>query len=316
MCSFGYRGEALASIVDVCEIVEIVSRHKFSKTTYFKCFNRRQEMPITKSTAFLGSPGTSVTIKNIFYSVPVRQKSIQIALETSKIRNALSAIALVHPKMSLTVCDQFNAKIILQSLQTESTIKTFSLFYGKELAESLKHISSSSSGEFTVTGYISTEGHHNKSLQFVYVNKRFVDKTQIHSHVNDLLANYMKQITQGPSVSSQMATTDKFAVYLLDITCSHTEYGICIEAGKSLVEFSKWDGVLDAISKAVKSFLKEQNFISGICTDLYGANISVMSKGITGTQSSDDILSSYGIQSKSAKRSLFDNRTTSTSRSI
>lgn len=254
--------------------------------------------------------GTIVILSDIFHSLPVRRKSIQSeAMELDKIRHAMTAICLIHPTVSFSLYNLQNMKCLLQTQSTNSIPKTFSSLFGHELLPNLKQVQHSHM-YFNIHGYISIEGHHNKCLQFIYVNKRLVCKTHIHSHVNAALSHSLitkskisrqaetKTCTTIIGMSPQYSFPDKYGVFILNIQCPLSEYDICIEPAKTLVEFKEWEGVLNAVDNTVKKFLKQYNLLLGI--HYFSSRNSSRNYG-SFVGSNEEV--TIGVQSQPVKRS-------------
>jgi DNA mismatch repair protein MutL len=94
--TFGFRGEALASIAAVSDL-EIVTRpvdathgHRLRST-----FGRR-----TAVEPVAAAPGTVVTVRDLFANVPARRSFLrQESTETAYIQRVVSACALAHPEV-------------------------------------------------------------------------------------------------------------------------------------------------------------------------------------------------------------------------
>lgn len=91
--TFGFRGEALASISAVSHLT-LTSRPAEQAQAYqlVSAFGKRQSVdPIG------GSPGTAVTIERLFENIPARLKFLKSdAAEHTAIKNTLKALALSH----------------------------------------------------------------------------------------------------------------------------------------------------------------------------------------------------------------------------
>lgn len=107
-------------------------------------------------------------------------------------------------------------------------------------------------GSFGISGIVSVENHYSKSLQFFLVNGRLVKKTALHACVNSALSNSLicrtmsrrcesskwpAPLEGGRDTVSPRRTLDKYGVYVLKLECPRTEYDICLEPAKTLVEF-------------------------------------------------------------------------------
>jgi len=98
--SFGFRGEALASIGSVAE-VEFSSRPiDFKKAEGVRCeYGSIKEIPSLSM-----SQGTRIRITNLFENTPVRKKFLKTdSAEISQIRNVLKSFALCHPKVEFKI---------------------------------------------------------------------------------------------------------------------------------------------------------------------------------------------------------------------
>ena len=270
---FGYRGEAIASIVDVSGTVEICSRHRLSQNTYSKIFHNGKAMPVTASKSHRPSVGTTASVHDFFYNLPVRKRGISAALELEQVKRVMENIALINPSISFTMRNDATGECVVQIHKANSVMSRFGLLFGRNKTTAVKEVSLSRAG-FELSGFMSTEGHHNKSLQFIYVNGRIVKKTPLHSCVNSIFANSL--LTRKPSrvaessclrkeqygvneLLSPRCTPDTFGVYVLHIKCPRSEYDICLEPAKTLIEFKNWDRITSAVEELVQDFLFKNN---------------------------------------------------------
>lgn len=151
-------------------------------------------------------------------------------------------------------------------------IGAFSYLFGQTVAQSLVAVSSTLS-QFKISGFISKEAHHQKNLQFIYVNKRLILKSKLHRLANSMLGNSFLLKTNATShdcpISKEISTgkwlafsppqkRDKYAVYLLNVECPYHVYDICLEPKKTLIEFCDWDEVLQCMEMAIRSFLEKE----------------------------------------------------------
>lgn len=105
--SFGFRGEALASIASVSRLT-MISREKNASTGYRLFSEFGQAKPVEVSG---GSFGTTVYIQDLFENVPARLKFMKSdAAEVAQIKTVIKAIALAHPSVEfqLTVEGQMS----------------------------------------------------------------------------------------------------------------------------------------------------------------------------------------------------------------
>lgn len=98
--SFGFRGEALASIAAVSKLT-LISKPPKQESAARVISEFGKASPVEE---IGGSLGTSVTIENLFENVPARLKFMKsAAAESSRIKMALKALALAHPEVEFRI---------------------------------------------------------------------------------------------------------------------------------------------------------------------------------------------------------------------
>lgn len=270
----GYRGEAIASITELSRTVEISSRHHLSQSTYNKVFLNGKIAEIKLCSTQRLSVGTTVTLSDFFYNMPVRRKNMVEVFELEQVKKAVEFIALVNPSVSFSVRNDITGSLILQTHKTNSVLSNFGLLFSSNKVRKMKNVNFSRT-KYTVSGFISTETHHNNSLQFIYVNRRIVKKTPLHTCVNSVLNNSLltkKQSQKGKLKASKYTKTlssptrilDKHPVYVLLIECPRSEYDICLEPAKTLVEFKNWDELITLLTFIANKFLEENRLYIGL----------------------------------------------------
>ncbi|XP_028252051.1 DNA mismatch repair protein Mlh3 isoform X1 [Parambassis ranga] len=271
---YGFRGEALASIISLATLVEISSRTKSSVKTHVKIFKGGKGLDVFEAEATRPSAGTTVIICNFFHNMPVRRKRADPVLEGERIRHRVEAISLMHPSVSFTLRNDCTGAMMVQLPKARSTYHRFVQIHSLERAEKLGEINFKHR-QFEVIGYLGREGHYNNSLQFLYVNERLLLKTRLHKLLNFLLrrlscSNQKSDSPDGHSVirsPKHKRSQEMYGVYIVNIKCSYSEYDICLEPAKTLIEFKDWDSILLCIEEAVKAFLNRENLVSVFSQD-------------------------------------------------
>ena len=171
VATLGFRGEALASIGAVSHL-EIVSRPPDAAT------GARLRMvggEITDQGATGGPAGTTITVRNLFYNVPVRaafQKSP--TTEARHIITALGALALVRPDIALSLTN--NGRDALQSPGTGDLLDAIAAVYGPEVAGRLVPLPALDERGRAVSGFTALPDEHRANRQYLafLVNGRWV----------------------------------------------------------------------------------------------------------------------------------------------
>jgi DNA mismatch repair protein MutL len=100
LSSFGFRGEALASIAAVSRLT-ITSRTKNDKDAHVLRSEFGEVQPVTTGSAPLG---TTLLTDGLFENVPARLKFLKSdAAESAQIKMVLKALALAHPQVQFRV---------------------------------------------------------------------------------------------------------------------------------------------------------------------------------------------------------------------
>ncbi|CAB1335190.1 unnamed protein product [Coregonus sp. 'balchen'] len=265
---YGFRGEAVASIANLAMLVEISSRTKMSVKTHVKVFKDGNGLDVFEAETTRPSAGTTVVICNLFHNMPVRRNRMDSVLEFERIRQRVEAISLMQPSVSFTLKNDCTGTMVVQLSKARNTYYRFVQIHGLGRAQKLGEISHSHA-QFQVSGYLGREGHYNNTLQFLYVNDRLLLKTRIHKLLNLLLrkvggsSRHNDSPGTPPAIRSpkQRRGAELHAMYVINIMCHYSEYDICLEPAKTLIEFKDWESILLCIEEAVKAFLTRENLV-------------------------------------------------------
>ncbi|XP_049468426.1 DNA mismatch repair protein Mlh3 isoform X1 [Panthera uncia] len=278
---YGFRGEALASIADMASAVEISSKKNKTMKTFVKLFQNGKALKACEADLTRPSAGTTVTVYNLFYQLPVRRKCMDPRLEFEKVRQRIEALSLMHPSISFSLRNDVSGSMVLQLPKTKDICSRFCQIYGLGKSQKLREIKFKYK-EFELSGYISSEAHYNKNMQFLFVNKRLVLRTKLHKFIDFLLRK--ESIICKPkngSATRQMNSSPRHrsnpelhGIYVINVQCQFCEYDVCLEPAKTLIEFQNWDTILVCIQEGVKMFLKKEKLF----VELSGEDIKEFSE--------------------------------------
>ncbi|XP_038036016.1 DNA mismatch repair protein Mlh3 isoform X2 [Anas platyrhynchos] len=328
---YGFRGEALASIANMASVVEVSSKTSRTAKTFVKLFHNGHALDVCEAELSRPSGGTTVTVCNLFHQLPVRRRCMDPVLEFERVRQKVEAISLMHPSVSLSLRNDVSCAMVLQLPKTRDVYSRFCQIYGLGRSQKLREVSHKSGG-FEISGYISSEGHYNKNMQFLYVNRRLVLKTRLHKLIDFLLRkqSVICKAKSGPanrqacsSPGRHRSGPELYGIFILNVSCAYSDYDVCLEPAKTLIEFQNWDALLACVEEGVKMFLKREHLFIEPCSEdirefnedndfcLYNAPVPKPSlseeKSIEENfkKACDEILDSYEIrklQSKDVKR--------------
>ena len=255
--SFGYRGEALASLKESCSSLVIETRHFESQQTY-SCKCRKDEInDITILPNLRPSTGCTVTIYDVFHNFPVRKKVLQVIRELSSLKEQIHAIALIHCNVSISVKNDQTQNCIIKIPKSETIIHKLSFLYGEINTAPLKYVSNNHKS-IKIDGFISPVSQSNKPLQFVFVNKRIVKQTRLHKYINTLINSCASKSNNNNRSEDLTHTLQKApnrqCVFIVNITCPYDIYDITFEPQKTMLEFENWDRIFQITHKMLQKY--------------------------------------------------------------
>ncbi|CAG2217295.1 PMS2 [Mytilus edulis] len=254
--TFGFRGEALSSLCAL-SIMSVVTRHKDVEVGTKLEYDNHGKVNSRSSVA--RQIGTTVTLQNLFYTLPVRHKEFQRNLkkEFVKMVHVLNAYCLINTGVRITCTNQTgkgnrttvvsskgnqtvkeNISNIFGPKQTQSTLEfkqhkpteEVSTEYGIKLTEGQTQL-------FKIEGHISKcehgQGRSSADRQFYFINKRPCDHSKLSKLVNEVYHQYNRH--QYPFVALSI-TIQKESV---DVNVTPDKRQVFIENEKILLAVIK-----------------------------------------------------------------------------
>ncbi len=168
--TFGFRGEALASIAEISQLV-LKSRSAGEN----EGAEIRSDGGTLSESVPCGMPiGTAIEVRNLFFNTPVRRKYMRsISTEFGHILETMIRVALPQPEIHFTL--KHNQKIVHDlPAETKGTDRIGKLF-GADVSDNLIYVESRR-GDINVYGYV---GHpkvsrSNNKLQYFFLNGRYI----------------------------------------------------------------------------------------------------------------------------------------------
>jgi DNA mismatch repair protein MutL len=182
--SFGFRGEALASIAAVSKF-KISSRVAGSEYGYEIAISGGAEEKIKK----VGMPlGTQVNIENLFYNLPAREKFLRATrTEFGYIQELIQQFALVKPRLSFKLVH--NGKTVFTSIGNKDGVVSKDLLkqvLGEELSGGMLE-AAIEMPHLRVKGWIGRPGYGNalRARQLLFVNSRMIESRVLWNAVRE-----------------------------------------------------------------------------------------------------------------------------------
>jgi DNA mismatch repair protein MutL len=184
--TYGFRGEALASIAAVAHVT-------------MKTRRAEDDAAVVVQIADNGKPrvsregrevGTSITVQHLFYNVPARRKFLKSnATEFRHIAETVQRVALSHPEIALKFIS--DRETILDVKPTPLHERMLDVF-GQRRMEGLVWMEERSE-YVSLSGYISKPafGQRSRANQYLFLNRRFITNKNIAHAVYNAYENLL-----------------------------------------------------------------------------------------------------------------------------
>lgn len=251
--TFGFRGEALASIAAVAQVVLKTRPADAEMGTRVVMAASRIE-----STEPASVPkGTNFEIRNLFYNVPARRKFLKSdAGELKQIIAEFLRVALTRTDVALKLIS--NGKELYNLRRDVNHKQRIKDIFGNQTASTLAEIKTDTS-VVKIRGYIGTpeEARKTPGLQYFFVNGRFFKSPYLHKAV---VNPYSKLIQDG-----------YIPTYFIYLDIEPDKVDVNIHPAKTEVKFEDESIIFEIISAAVREGLGRNSLIPMIDFDMKGA---------------------------------------------
>jgi len=246
IASLGFRGEALPSITAVAQVDVATCAAGAATGSYIS-----MQEGITVDQRSQGrSPGTTVTVRNLFRSLPARLKFLKSpATENSHVANIVSQYAMAFPEVKFTLST--DGRTVLRTSGSGRLIDSVLEVYGLEIARNVLEINGgdevcegrSAISSPRVTGIVGSPALSRSSRNYLsfFVNRRWISSR--------LLAWATEEAYHG------LLMVGKHPVAIINISLPPREVDINIHPAKTEVRFQNERAVFTSVQKAVRQAL-------------------------------------------------------------
>ena len=246
--TFGFRGEALASIASVSNF-ELLTR----TSDAIQGTKINVDGGVFRSVEESGcSPGTHISINNLFHNVPARLKFLKTdTTEMNHIIKQVTWAALAHPNIHFVL--SHNGKTVVDVRACDSNIERARLLYGKEFADNLIEFSEELP-DFKLSGLLGKPEFTkpNRDYQLFFMNKRPIRSAMIGAALKESL---------GATVQS-----GRQAVAFLFMSLEPDTVDVNVHPAKIEVRFRNERTIFSGIVKMIRSVITKEKFIPKIET--------------------------------------------------
>jgi DNA mismatch repair protein MutL len=244
--SLGFRGEALASIAAVAEVVLLSHHRGDSQGAQVSASNGR-----ISDVSAAGCPeGTIVTVRNLFSAVPARLKFLKSRnTEVSHCHHLLEQYALAYPEIRFSVFSE--GRQIFATAGDGQLSSVLLEVYGLQIAEQMVPISSldgkdSDPERPVASGYISLPTCYKSTRQYLsfFVNRRWVLSRMLTYAVEEA---YHSLLLSG-----------RHPIVVVNIQLDPALLDVNVHPAKTEIRFLKERRIYSAVQRAVRSALLQE----------------------------------------------------------
>lgn len=278
--SLGFRGEALASIGSVSNIV-LVTRNSEDKIGTKLTLSANK---VVDKTNVGFNRGTTISVMDLFFNTPAREKFMKSSSsETAAISDIVNKLALSNKNIDFKyIVDKKNMFI---TKKENSLIESIFSIYSREISKNMIEIYSDTNS-LKISGYISNVKltKANRKMQIVFVNGRYIKSKEISEA---LRISYKTMIPSG-----------RHPLCFIFIEINPSEIDVNIHPSKTEIKFNDDGLIKQEIYKTVRKALLENDLIPEI--ELKTDKIQFEDRNITNKKNNINLESEIKNSSKTS----------------
>lgn len=244
--TFGFRGEALASIASVSRF-RLMSCRRGADVGAEIEVDGGSIRPVRPASA---RPGTVVEVRTLFFNVPARRKFLRAeSAETARVTETIESIALSHPHVAFEM--RSNGRRTLDLAATDEPEKRTLDILGKELAPELLEFEERfpELGGLVVRGFAGKPAIARPSARAIRVHlngRPITDRVVLHA---------VREAYRG------LLDTARTPTVALLLELDPHEVDVNVHPAKSEVRFRAQQGIHGAVRKTIERTLRAANLV-------------------------------------------------------
>ncbi len=238
--TMGFRGEAMASIAAIAQ-VELKTRRLEDELGTFVCIEGSE---IISQEPVSTMPGTSISVKNLFYNTPARRNFLKgNPVEMRHLNDEFQRVALANPDIFFTLHQD---AIEVFHLPKGSLRQRITHLFGNTYNQKLVPVEETTS-IIELKGYIGKPEFAKKTRgeQFFFVNNRFIKDP----YLNHAVMNAFQEVL----------SADSYPLYVLFIEIDPSQIDINVHPTKTEIKYQDEKSIYAIIRSAVKRSLGRYN---------------------------------------------------------
>ena len=242
--TFGFRGEALASIAAVSKLQLFTMAYGYDQGV--KCVVEAGKVKEIKKDIM--QKGTRFVIKELFFNTPARYKFLKKdTTEAGYVSNIVNRLALANPHVSFKFIN--NGAEVLHTPGNNDLLSVIYCIYGRDTANSVIPVKYNENG-LSIDGFIGKPqiSRATRNFQTFFVNSRYIKSNLISSAIEEALKT--------------MLMKGKFAFAVLDIKINPVLVDVNVHPAKTEIRFSDEKSIFSSIYFAIKNAFEGKSLIT------------------------------------------------------
>jgi DNA mismatch repair protein MutL len=242
--TLGFRGEALASIAAVSEVI-LVTMERDGGESATEVIIRGGD--IEKVTGTGAPAGTSITVRDLFFNTPARKKfQKSVGSEVAAITRVMEAFAVANPGIAFLFSSNGNERVSTEG--SGDLFDTIVALYGSGAAEELIPVSITE-GPLNLSGYISKPSLSRQNIYQVFVS---INNRQVYARavVDAVRAGY-----------GTLLPDNRYPVAFLDLGLDPSYIDVNVHPAKRIVHISRERDICAMVTGAVSRALKGADLV-------------------------------------------------------
>jgi DNA mismatch repair protein MutL len=239
--TLGFRGEALASIGSVAQV--LLQARAAGRDAGAEIACQGGELGVVRP--WNGSPGTRVEVRHLFYNTPVRRKFLRTtATEMGHVCEAFTRLALAQPTLHLTL--RHNGKTVYEVPASADLAERIGLFFGAEVRDQLYPVEGRE-GLATLHGFIADPSceRGTAKMQYLFVNGRCIRDRS--------LGHALQEAYRG------LLMTGRYAVAVLFLELPPEQVDVNVHPTKAEVRFRDGHALYHLVFRMTRHRLQASN---------------------------------------------------------
>jgi DNA mismatch repair protein MutL len=247
--SYGFRGEALASISAVSK-VQLITRASDAQDEAIGCLVEYYDGNAQCVQPTACPVGTDIAVRELFYNMPVRKKFLKHdETEWNQLLSIVQAVSLVHTPIHFKLFH--DTKLVLNAPAVSTPQDRIAQIWGNNVAQQLQPLNVENT-EARMPSWLSFSGlisqphfwRHGRQLMFFFVNNRWIKNQELGKA---LLKGYLNVLPPA-----------KFPAAFIFLTVDQSFIDVNVHPKKEEVRFIKPATVDTHLSNAVKKTLEKR----------------------------------------------------------